>query len=116
MHVILFGKGKKERIVPIHEKIYVVLRAYMKDKWIDENMIGKDPLFTNTHGRTLTTAGLTHIININMYASLVRTQYPELLPEKISPHTFRHSKAMHQLQAGVNLVYIRYPNLGIILT
>lgn len=45
----------------------------MKDKGIDENMIGKDPLFTNTHGRTLTAAGLTHIININMYASLVRT-------------------------------------------
>lgn len=106
MHVILFGKGKKECIVSIHEKLCVVLLAYMKDKGIDENMVGKDALFTNTHGRTLTTAGLTHIININMYTSLVRTQYPELLPEKISPHTFRHSKAMHLLQAGVNLVYI----------
>ena len=30
-----------------------------------------------------------------------------LLPEKISCHSLRHSKAMHLLQAGVNLVYIR---------
>jgi len=29
------------------------------------------------------------------------------VPEKVTPHMFRHSKAMHLLQAGVNLVYIR---------
>jgi len=32
---------------------------------------------------------------------------PELFPDKISPHCFRHSKAMHLLQSGVNIVYIR---------
>lgn len=105
MYVILYGKGKKKRIVPIHEKLCVILRAYMKDRGIDENMVGKEPLFTNIHGRVLTTAGLTHIINL--YASLVRTQHPGLLPEKISPHTFRHSKATHLLQAGLNIIYVR---------
>jgi site-specific recombinase XerD len=29
------------------------------------------------------------------------------LPKKISPHILRHSKAMHMLQAGINLIYIR---------
>lgn len=29
------------------------------------------------------------------------------MPEKVRPHMFRHSKAMHLLQAGVNLIYIR---------
>jgi len=105
MHVILYGKGKKKRIVPIHEKLCVILRAYIKDNGIDENMVGNNPLFTNVHGRILTTAGLTHIIN--MYASLVRNQHPGLLPEKISPHTFRHSKATHLLQAGLNIIYVR---------
>lgn len=52
----------------------------MKDKGIDENMVGNTPLFTNANGRQLTTAGLAHIIN--MYAVLVRNLHPELLPEK----------------------------------
>jgi integrase len=32
---------------------------------------------------------------------------PELFPEKLSLHCFRHSKAIHLLQSGINLVYIR---------
>ena len=44
---------------------------------------------------------------MNNYINHARIQDPELIPEKISAHTLRHSKAMHLLQAGVNLVYIR---------
>lgn len=76
----------------------------MKDKGIDENMVGKDPLFTNAHDRILTTAGLAHIIN--MYASGTNS-ISRATPWKISPHTFRHSKATHLLQAGLNIIYVR---------
>ena len=38
---------------------------------------------------------------------MANKQQPELIPKKISCHSIRHSKAMHLLQAGVNLVYIR---------
>lgn len=104
-HVILSGKGRKKRIVPIHEKLVLILKAYMKDANIELNNISKQPLFVNAHGRKLTSAGLTHIIM--MYADKVRENFPALMPERLSPHSFRHSKATHLLQAGMNIIYVR---------
>jgi site-specific recombinase XerD len=43
---------------------------------------------------------------LNQYANNARKLNPELIPDKISLHILRHSKSMHLLQAGVNLVYI----------
>lgn len=104
-HVILSGKGRKKRIVPIHEKLVLILKTYMKDANIELNNISKQPLFVNVHGRKLTSAGLTHIIM--MYADKVRENFPALMPERLSPHSFRHSKATHLLQAGMNIIYVR---------
>ena len=52
----------------------------------------------------LTRAGVTYILK--KYFDAARQVNPDL-PKKISPHILRHSKAMHMLQAGVNLIYIR---------
>lgn len=80
-HVILSGKGRKKRIVPIHEKLVLILKTYMKDTNIELNNISKQPLFVNVHGRKLTSAGLTHIIM--MYADKVRENFPALMPERL---------------------------------
>lgn len=104
-HAILFGKGRKRRIVPLQDKLCAIVKKYMEDWDLDPTDTTKRPLFMNKNGRKLTTAGLTYIISL--YASSARVLRPDLIPEKLSPHSFRHSKAMHLLQSGVNIVYVR---------
>ena len=44
---------------------------------------------------------------LKKYADAARAVNPGLIPDKVTPHCLRHSKAMHLLQANVNLIYIR---------
>ncbi len=102
--ITLFGKGNKKRMVPLQDQQVALLQAYMKENSLDDPANNQRPLFANNRGHKLTNAGITYILNI--YADMARKLKPELIPP-ISPHSLRHSKAMHLLQAGVNLVYIR---------
>jgi integrase/recombinase XerD len=63
------------------------------------------PLFCNRTHEKLTRAGINYILQ--KYVTCAKTTSPNLIPDRISPHSFRHSKAMHLLQSGINLVYIR---------
>ncbi|MDE6672792.1 MAG: site-specific integrase [Ruminococcus sp.] len=62
-------------------------------------------LFLNKQKKKFTRCGITYILQ--KYADSARNQGTADMPEKITPHWLRHSKAMHLLQSGVNLVYIR---------
>jgi integrase/recombinase XerD len=99
------GKGKKTRIVPMLEDQVNLLKAYMNEHKLTEAYAGSYPLFYNQRREKLTRAGVTHIVL--KYATKARQIDPKLIPEKISCHSLRHSKAMHLLEAGVNLIYIR---------
>lgn len=104
-HVALLGKGGKKRIVPLQDEQVDLLRSYMKENRLDDLASNQRPLFTNNRSERLTNSGVAYILNL--YVQNARILRPDLIPEKISPHTLRHSKAMHLLQSGVNLVYIR---------
>lgn len=101
----LVGKGNKARIVPLMDEQVVHLRYYMDKNQLFENHANMYPLFFNNRREKLTRAGIYYIFQ--HYAYEARVKDPTIIPEKISPHSLRHSKAMHLLQAGVNLVYIR---------
>jgi site-specific recombinase XerD len=104
-YVTLFGKGGKSRLVPLQDRQVTLIKEYMAENGLDRLSHNRQPLFSNNRGGKLTNAGVTYILN--HYASNVRIMNPGIIPDKISPHSLRHSKAMHLLQAGVNLVYIR---------
>lgn len=99
------GKGNKSRIVPLLQKQMVILQKYLIDFKLYEPKAKQYPLFYNSRYEKLTRAGVTYILL--KYANEARKKNPELIPSKISCHSLRCSKAMHLLQAGVNLVYIR---------
>lgn len=103
--VRLIGKGRKARIVPLQEEQTVFLKNYMQENQLFEPQANNYPLFPNSRNERLTRAGVTYILNT--YAGQARKINQAIIPEKISCHSLRHSKAMHLLQAGVNLVYIR---------
>ena len=103
--VKLFGKGRKARIVPLQDEQTVFLKKYMQENHLREPCANQYPLFSNSRNEKLTRAGVTYILKT--YSDLARKTNPALIPETVSCHSLRHSKAFHLLQAGVNLVYIR---------
>lgn len=103
--VKIVGKGRKARIVPLQEEQIVFLKKYMQENHLLEPHANQYPLFSNSRNEKITRAGVTYILKT--YARQARKINPAVIPETISCHCLRHSKAMHLLQAGVNLIYIR---------
>ncbi|WP_077215151.1 site-specific integrase [Bacillus dakarensis] len=101
----LTGKGKKTRIIPIMPQTINIVKAYINDYGLFSESKFTSPLFFNKRQEKLTRAGISYIVN--KYITAARKKHPELFPNRVSPHIFRHSKAMHLLESGVNLIYIR---------
>lgn len=91
------GKGRKERTVPLWRNTTRYLRDFMTMQGTPDD--GK--IFINCVGKELTRSGVRHRL-----ASLVTAAsqgMPTLCGKNISPHTFRHTTALHLLQSGVDL-------------
>lgn len=104
-YLVLQGKGNKNRAVPLQKKNVALLTEYLNDNRLHRPEMQTEPLFKNRVGGRLTCAGVTYILM--KYIRKAHSANPDLVPVKLSPHCLRHTRAMHLLQAGVNLVYIR---------
>lgn len=103
-YVKLKGKGRKKRIVPLMPSSVRILTEYMKEFNLLVPHRADTPLFTNQRGEKLTRSGIRYILL--KYVDKTRTTHGGLnFP--ISPHSVRHSRAMHLLEANTPLVVIR---------
>lgn len=98
----LHGKGNKFRTVAISEETSKLVEGYMMR--LRRNALADSPLIINRVGAEITRDGVNHIIR--KYAQEIRKENPDF-PNNVHAHSFRHSKAMHMLVAGINIVYIR---------
>ena len=103
--VTLFGKGRKSRQCPLSSEMAGYLVKYLSDWDLTAPEKSDHPLFVGHNAEKLTRAGVAYILG--KYASAAREKDRIIIPAKVSPHMLRHSKAMHLLRAGVNLIYIR---------
>lgn len=99
--VILTGKGQKSRQIPLMKETCRLMDRYIS-RFHPPKAPKETPLFYNRDKKPLTRYGVTYILK--KYAKKADAA---LNSKIISPHVLRHTKAMHLLRAGVNMIYIR---------
>jgi len=101
--VRIFGKGRKERLCPLWPETIELLRVTLKDRGVQP--MDDASLFVNATGRPLTRFGLGFIVQAR--AAAAAASRPTLAKTRVTPHTFRHTTALHLLQSGVELNVVR---------
>jgi len=99
--VHLHGKGRKQRSVPLWHSTVKAVRAWLR---LNPQFDAASPLFPNRSGHAMTRNNVTQRLALAVVAAT--ENYPDLAKRRISPHTIRHTTAMHLLQAGVDISVI----------
>ncbi|MCR4427414.1 MAG: site-specific integrase [Firmicutes bacterium] len=96
----IVGKGRKQRQVPLWKSTVGILKSWRRQLPNNESA----PLFPNRFGQPMTRSGVES--RLNEAVRTARERQPSLDGRKISPHTLRHTTAMHLLQSGVDITVI----------
>jgi site-specific recombinase XerD len=98
--VLLHGKGRKERAVPLWPSTAKLIRRWLEETHPDDT----GAVFCGRSGRPLSRSGVRQRLDRAVLKATSRC--PSLAHRQVSPHTIRHTTAMHLLQAGVDLTVI----------
>jgi len=94
------GKGRKQRSIPLWRESVRLLR-----EWLHRASQSPDaPLVPNARGRHMTRSGIECRLRTLVARAEIRD--PSISRVRVSPHTIRHTTAMHLLQSGVDLSVI----------
>ncbi len=99
--VHLHGKGRKQRSVPLWHSTVKIVRAWLR---FNRQFEATSTLLPSHDGNTMTRSNVTK--RLILAVRTASEQHPRLVQQHVSPHTIRHTTAMHLLQAGVDISVI----------
>jgi len=94
--VHLLGKGRKQRSVPLWKATVIEIRAWLR---LNPTLRFEATLLPNHNGQAMSRSNVAK--RLDLAVARAATEQPSLLKKQVSPHTLRHSTAMHLLQSGV---------------
>jgi integrase/recombinase XerD len=98
--VQIHGKGRKDRIVPLWKTTALMLKS-----WVSQMDVNPEAfVFPNRSGKPLSASGIQYRLRLAVLKA--SNLCPTLCNREVSPHTIRHTTAMHLLQSGVDLTVI----------
>lgn len=102
-YVRVRGKGRRERLCPLLPQTARLVRRFLMAH--GRSPADAQPVLQNRRGARLTRHGARYLLLKHLRRAA--SSMPSLARPKISPHTLRHTKAMHLLQSGVPLVTVK---------
>ena len=94
------GKGSKTRVIPVHNLALDSLQTYLKSRpKMAKQIVDAQAFFINSRGQALTRQGINFVLNKRLTEAGIA--------QKMSPHTLRHSFAVHLLSGGASLLHIQ---------
>jgi len=100
--VRILGKGNKTRICPLWPHTVKMLRSLLGNR-VDEPP--ETPIFLNVRGEPITRYGIHTLVERTV--ARAAQALPSLRTKRVSPHTIRHTTAVHLLRSGVDINTIR---------
>jgi site-specific recombinase XerD len=94
--VHLHGKGRKLRSIPLWNSTVVEIRAWLR---LNPVLRGEAALLPNKDGQAMSRSNVTQ--RLSLAVTRATAEQPSLATKRVSPHTLRHTSAMHLLQSGV---------------
>lgn len=99
--VHLHGKGRKQRSVPLWHSTVKTVRVWLR---LNSQFEAASPLLPSRDGNAMTRSNVTK--RLMLAVRTASEHHPRLTQQRVSPHTIRHTTAMHLLQAGVDISVI----------